>query len=276
VNDARLMKRDQFLEAVDTAPVLMGILNLTPDSFSDGGSYKSDDEAIARALAMKTEGAAVIDVGAESTRPGATPLSEDEELGRLAPILARICDALTVAVSIDTYTSAVARSAAEAGVSVINDILGLQGEPDMAKVVADTGCAVIVMHNRDAVDPQIDIIRDILRFFERSLQIAQRAGIPDRHVILDPGFGFGKTMEQNYAILAHLGAFSELGRPILAGLSRKRMIGHVLAAETDSRLIGTVCANVLALVAGARVLRVHDVADHADALRVFAAMGNAK
>lgn len=276
MTDARLTKRDRFLAAVDAAPVLMGILNLTPDSFSDGGSYGSAEAAIARALQMQAQGAAIIDVGAESTRPGATPLSQQDELARLAPVLGPLCAALSVAVSIDTYKAEVARAAAGAGVSVINDIWGLQRDPDMAGVVAETGCAVVAMHNRDAADPGIDIIDDILRFFDRSLRIARQAGIPDRHVILDPGFGFGKTLAQNYTILARLDAFAAFGCPILLGLSRKRMIGHVLASETDSRVIATVCANLLGAAAGARILRVHDVAEHADALRILAAMEKAK
>ncbi|MBD3677944.1 MAG: dihydropteroate synthase [Rhodobacteraceae bacterium] len=254
----------------------MGILNVTPDSFSDGGSYKTDEEIVARAIQMSQEGAAIVDVGAESTRPGATPVSQEDELRRLAPVLGSICEDVPVAVSIDTYKSTVARVAAEQGAAVINDIWGLQRDPEMASVVAGTGSAVIAMHNRETIDPELDIIEDILRFFELSLQIARKAGIPDHHVILDPGMGFGKTFEQNYAILAKLGRLAEFGRPILLGLSRKRMIGRALTNETDSRLIGTISANALGLANGARILRVHDVSEHADALRIFCAMENAQ
>ncbi|MCA8881241.1 MAG: dihydropteroate synthase [Rhodobacteraceae bacterium] len=254
----------------------MGILNLTPDSFSDGGRYASAEAAIAEARRMHTEGAAIVDVGAESTRPGATPITAEEELARLGPVLDPVCETLPVAVSIDTYKAVVARQAVGLGAAVINDVWGLQRDPEMAYAVAETESAVIIMHNRDAADESVDILDDISRFFERSLRLARAAGVPDRHVLLDPGIGFGKTIAQNYTILAHLRRLSVFGRPILLGLSRKRMIGHVLDTDIDGRLIGTVAANVLGLAAGARVLRVHDVAEHHDAIRIFKANEAAK
>tara|TARA_Y100000815_G_scaffold264654_1_gene280567 strand:- start:241 stop:1071 length:831 start_codon:yes stop_codon:yes gene_type:complete len=274
--DLRLSKRDAFLAAVEAAPVVMGILNVTPDSFSDGGQHEEPAAAIAGALRMEKEGAAIIDIGAESTRPGATPLSETEELARLGHVLRPICDALTVAVSIDTYKAAVARKAAALGVSVVNDICGLQGDPDMAFATADTGCALVAMHNREAADACTDIVDDVLRFFERTLRLAREAGIPERHVILDPGFGFGKTLEQNYAVLAHLDRLAVFDRPILLGLSRKRMIGAALKTDVGDRLFGTLGANVLGLANGARVLRVHDVRAHADAIRIYNAVEAAR
>lgn len=272
MDSPRLTRRDAFLDAVEAGPVVMGILNLTPDSFSDGGRHDTAAAARDHALRMAREGAAIVDIGAESTRPGATPVAEAEELARLAPVLGPICAALPVAVSIDTYKARVARRAAEAGAAVINDVWGLQGDPQMAATVAETGCAVIAMHNRRDVDPGLDILDEVRRFFERSLEIAAAAGIPDRHVILDPGIGFGKTLKQNYALLAGLPTLGRFGRPILLGLSKKRMIGEVLEVPTEGRLIGTLAANVLGLAGGARVLRVHDVAEHVAAVKIFRAM----
>lgn len=274
--DLRLTKRDQFLNAIETSPVVMGILNVTPDSFSDGGQHSSAEAAMASALRMQAEGAAIIDIGAESTRPGAASVSRKDEIARLEPVLDTLCETLRIAVSADTYKADVARRAAGMGVSVINDIWGLQGDPDMASVAAETGCALIAMHNRESTDPEIDILDDILRFFDRTLRIARAVGIPERSVILDPGFGFGKTLEQNYAVLARLDRLAALGRPILLGLSRKRMIGHVLNAEVDARLIGTLTANILGLAHGARVLRVHDVGEHVDAVKIYGAMEAAR
>jgi dihydropteroate synthase len=274
--DARLSKREAFLAAVETTPVVMGILNVTPDSFSDGGRHDSVAAAVEAALRMEAEGAGIIDIGAESTRPGAIPVPEEEELARLGHLLEPVCAALSIAASIDTYKAAVVRKAAEQGVSVVNDIWGLQGDPDMAHATAETGCALVAMHNRDGMDAEIDIVEDVLRFFDRTLRLASSAGIPERYVILDPGFGFGKTVEQNYAVLAQLDRFSVFGRPILLGLSRKRMIGAALEAGVADRLFGTLGANVLGLAHGARVLRVHDVRAHSDVIRIYNAMEAAR
>jgi dihydropteroate synthase len=267
--DPRIEKRDAFLGAIAASPAVMGILNVTPDSFSDGGRHDATQDALAHARLMQAQGAAIIDIGAESTRPGASPVSQGDEKARLAPILAPLCSDLNVAVSIDTYKAAIAAYAADQGVSVINDIWGLQKDHDMAHVVADTGCAIVAMHNRDTADETIDILEDIDRFFEKTMQIAQQAGIREDHIILDPGFGFGKTTRQNYAILAGLAQLHRFGRPLLLGLSRKRMIGHALNADTDQRLIGTLGANMLGLTKGARVLRVHDVAEHMQTITIF-------
>lgn len=269
---SRAAKRDAFLAALEAGPVVMGILNVTPDSFSDGGRHDRADAALERARRMHREGAAIVDVGAESTRPGAVPLTAAQELARLEPVLGPICDAVPVAVSIDTYKASVARRAAALGASVLNDVRGLQGDPGMAAAAAETGCAVIAMHARHEVDPGLDILADIRASFERSLGLAATAGVPERHVILDPGIGFGKTLEQNYEVLAGLAALSDLGRPVLLGLSRKSMIGRVLDVGPDDRLAGTVAANTIGLMGGARVLRVHDVAEHVHAVRIFEAM----
>lgn len=267
--DDRLTKRDAFLAAVKAGPVVMGIVNITPDSFSDGGLHAAPQAALAGAKRMAAEGAAIVDIGAESTRPGATPLSAKDELARLDPALRAICDAVDVAVSVDTYKAQVAQRAAQAGAAVINDVWGLQHDPDMADVVAQTDCALILMHNRKNVAQDIDIMNDISKFFERSLTLAAQAGIPEHHIILDPGIGFGKTLEQNYRILNQLGDLRRFGLPLLLGLSRKRMIGEITKTEAQDRLPGTLAANVLGLRNGADILRVHDVAAHVSALQIF-------
>jgi dihydropteroate synthase len=269
--DRRSIHRDKFLNALKSAPRLMAILNVTPDSFSDGGRHFDPATAVARAHAMVAEGAAIIDVGGESTRPGHLPVSETEELRRVAPVLEALAD-LDVAVSIDTAKAAVAREAARLGASAINDIWGLQRDPDMADAVAETGSAVVVMHNRDAVDPTIDILDDVERFFERSLGLAAAAGVPFGRILLDPGIGFGKTPEQNHSCIWNLDRFLKLGAPILVGLSRKSFLGRILGVEVDRRLPGTLAADMIALMRGASVLRVHDVAEHRDALAVFSAL----
>ena len=252
----------------------MGILNVTPDSFSDGGRHYDPAVAIARARAMVGEGAAIIDIGGESTRPGHLPVSQDEELRRVVPVLEALSD-LDAPISIDTAKAAVAREAARLGASVINDIWGLQRDPGMADAVAETGSAVVVMHNRDEADPAIDILDDVERFFARSLNLAAAAGVPFSRILLDPGIGFGKTPEQNHSCIFNLDRFLGLGAPILVGLSRKSFLGRILGVEVDRRLAGTLAANTIALMRGASVLRVHDVAENRDALAVFAALKRA-
>jgi dihydropteroate synthase len=272
--DRRAFHRDQFLSALKQSPQLMGVLNVTPDSFSDGGRHFSPVAAVDRARAMVAEGAAVVDVGGESTRPGHHPVSTDEELKRLAPVLEALSD-LDAPISIDTAKSAVAREAARLGASVVNDIWGLQRDPDMAEAVAETGSAVVVMHNRDQADETIDILDDVERFFERSLNLAAAAGVPLSRILLDPGIGFGKTPRQNHACIWNLERFRRFGAPILVGLSRKSFIGRITGAEVDRRLAGTLAADTIALMRGASVLRVHDVAENREALEVFAALKGA-
>ena len=265
------LHRDKFLGALKASPQLMGILNVTPDSFSDGGRHFDPAAAVARARAMVAEGAAIVDVGGESTRPGHAPVSEAEELRRVTPVLEALAG-LDAPISIDTAKAAVAREAARLGASVINDIWGLERDPDMADAVAETGSAVVVMHNRDAADPTIDILDDVERFFERSLGLAAAAGVPFGRILLDPGIGFGKTPEQNHSCIWNLDRFLRFGAPILVGLSRKSFIGRILGVEVDRRLPGTLAADTIALMRGASVLRVHDVAENRDALAVFAAL----
>jgi dihydropteroate synthase len=253
-------------------PAVMGVLNVTPDSFSDGGRFVAPESALAQARRMITEGADIIDIGAESTRPyGAQPVSAEEELQRLQPVLGRVV-ALGAPVSIDSMKSTVVAWALGAGAAIANDVWGLQRDPDMAKVVAEHGVPVIVMHNRDRADASIDIMRDIAAFFTRSLDIAAQAGIPGSHIVLDPGIGFGKTPEQSLIVLARLGELRRFGLPLLIGASRKRFISTITPSEADQRLGGSIAAHVLAAGNGARIIRTHDVSETVQALRVAAAI----
>jgi dihydropteroate synthase len=258
-------------------PIVMGILNVTPDSFSDGGQFIDPDAAIVHAQRMVAEGADVLDAGAESTRPygGAVPVSLEEELRRLTPILPAVV-ALGVPVSIDTIKARVAAWAVERGATIVNDVWGLQRDLDMARVVAELGVPVIVMHNRDAADPTIDIVADVQVFFARSLDIAARAGIRRDRIVLDPGVGFGKTPEQSMAVIAQLDAFKSFGLPLLVGASRKRFINSVVPSSPDQRLGGSIAAHLLAVRKGAAIVRVHDVAETVQALRVDTALTGAR
>ncbi len=273
--DRRARHRDTFLGALKTSPQLMGILNVTPDSFSDGGRHSDLAAAVARAKAMVAEGAAIVDVGGESTRPGHVPVSEDEELRRVVPALEALGAELDAPISIDTSKARVAREAARLGACVINDVWGLQRDPGMADAVAETGSAVVIMHNREEKDPAIDILDDVERFFERSLNLAAGAGVPFSRILLDPGVGFGKTRQQNHACIWNLDRFRRFGAPILVGLSRKSFIGGIIDAEIDRRLPGTLAADTIALMRGASVLRVHDVTENRAALAVFMALEGA-
>jgi dihydropteroate synthase len=253
-------------------PAVMGVLNVTPDSFSDGGQFSAPENALAQAGRMIAEGADIIDIGAESTRPyGAQPVSAEEELQRLRPVLGEVV-ALSIPVSIDSMKSAVVAWALGAGAVIANDVWGLQRDPGMAKVIAEHKATVIVMHNRDRADPAIDIIRDIEAFFARSLDIAARAGIPGSHIVLDPGIGFGKTPEQSITVLARFDELREFGLPLLVGASRKRFISTVTPSEPHQRLGGSIAAHVLAVRKGARIVRTHDVSETVQALRVAAAI----
>ena len=250
----------------------MGVLNVTPDSFSDGGQFIAPERALAQARRMIAEGADVIDIGAESTRPyGAQPVTADEELQRLQPILADVV-ALGVPVSIDSMKSAVVAWALDAGAAVANDVWGLQRDPDMAKLLAAHHSPVIVMHNRDSVDPDINIMKDMAAFFTRSLEIAGQAGISRENIVLDPGIGFGKTPEQSMTALARLDELGAFGLPLLVGASRKRFISSVIPSEPHQRLGGSIAAHLIAARGGARIIRTHDVAETVQALRVAAAI----
>src|SRR5579871_4994793 len=241
---------------------VMGVLNVTPDSFSDGGQFYAPGPAIRHAQRLVSDGADIIDVGAESTRPygGASPVSEDEEIRRLKPILREVVK-LGVPVSIDSMKAKVVAFALEAGSAIANDVWGLQRDPEMAAVVAAHDIPVIVMHNRDAADPAIDIMKDIADFFARSLDIAAKAGIAAGNIVLDPGIGFGKTAEQSMIALARLEQLKAFGLPILVG-----------AAEAEERLGGSIAAHLIAVQRGAAIIRAHDVAETVQALRLAAAI----
>jgi dihydropteroate synthase len=253
-------------------PAVMGVLNITPDSFSDGGRFMAPERALAQATRMIAQGADIIDIGAESTRPyGAQPVSAHEELQRLQPVLAAVV-ALGTPVSIDSMKSEVVAWALGRGARIANDVWGLQRDPDMANVVARHGGPVIVMHNRERADAGIDIMQDIAAFFARSLDIAAKAGIPESHIVLDPGIGFGKTHSQSMTVLARLDQLRGFGLPLLVGASRKKFIGTVVPSEPDQRLGGSIAAHLLAAKSGARIIRTHDVVETVQALKVAAAI----
>jgi len=258
-------------------PLVMGILNVTPDSFADGGRFADPGEAISHAERMIAEGADIIDVGGESTRPypGMQPVSAEEELARLLPVLPQVVR-MGVPVSIDTMKAEVAARAAATGAAIVNDVWGLQRDPDMAGVVASHNVPVVVTHNRDAVDPALDILADIENFFSRSLEIAWRAGISRDRIVLDPGIGFGKTPEQSLTAIAGLHRLRDFGLPLLIGLSRKRFINAVVPSAPQDRLGGSIAGAVLAVLDGAAIVRVHDVAETVQALRVAAAIRAAR
>lgn len=261
----------------DGRTVVMGVLNITPDSFSDGGRFLDPETALAHGRRMVAEGADILDIGAESTRPygGAERISREEEWERLRPILPAVVD-LGVPVSIDTMKATVAARALAIGAAVVNDVWGLQRDPDMARVIAEHGAAVIIMHNREAEDGSIDIMADIEAFFSRSLEIAERAGIAREQIVLDPGIGFGKTQAQSITVIARLARLQGFGLPVLIGLSRKRFIASVVPSEPHQRLGGSIAANLLATLAGATFVRVHDVAETVQALRVMTAIRTAR
>jgi dihydropteroate synthase len=254
-------------------PAVMGVLNVTPDSFSDGGQFVAPERALAQARRMVAEGADIIDIGAESTRPygGAEPVSADEELKRLQPILPEVV-ALGIPVSIDSMKAAVVAWALDAGAAIANDVWGLQRDPDMAGLLAAHHSPVIVMHNRDRADAGIDIMQDIAAFFRRSLEIAAKAGISRENIVLDPGIGFGKTPEQSITALARLNELEVFGLPLLVGASRKRFISSIVPSEPDQRLGGSIAAHLAAAKGGARIIRTHDVSETVQALRVAAAI----
>jgi dihydropteroate synthase len=254
-------------------PLVMGILNLTPDSFSDGGRFLDPDRAVAHARTMVADGADIIDIGAESTRPygGAVRVSAQEERQRLEPVLAAVC-ALGTPVSIDTMKAEVASWALGRGAAMVNDVWGLQRDPDMAAVVAAHDTPVVIMHNREAADPALDIMADIEAFFARSLALAQQAAIARERIVLDPGIGFGKTPDQSITAIARLARLKAFGRPLLVGASRKRFIDTLSPAPPDRRIGGSIAAHVLSVLNGAAILRVHDVAETVQALKVVDAV----
>jgi dihydropteroate synthase len=262
-------------------PRVMGVLNVTPDSFSDGGHYLALDRALARAREMVAEGAAVVDVGGESTRPGAAAVVTVEELRRVMPVIEALAAELPVPVSIDTSTPEVMRAACAAGAGLINDVRALV-RPGALEAAAEAGVPVCLMHMQGEPgtmqdSPRYhDVAAEVKAFLEARVQACERAGIPRGRLLLDPGFGFGKTLEQNLALLNKLDWLAATGLPVVVGLSRKSMIGRLLDAPVERRQHGSVAAAVLAVLRGARLVRAHDVRAHVDALAVTQAVMNAR
>jgi len=258
-------------------PLVMGVLNVTPDSFSDGGQFIEPRAAIGHAREMVADGADILDIGAESTRPygGMQPVCATDERARLAPVLGAVIK-LGVPVSIDTLKATIAAWALDEGAAVVNDVWGLQRDPHMASLIAKRRVPVIVMHNRDTADPNIDIVSDALTFFARSLEIAAQAGISRDNIVIDPGIGFGKTPEQSIVCIARLAEFKKFGLPILLGASRKKFINSVVSSQPQERIGGSLAAHLFGVENGAAIVRVHDVKETVQALRVHAAIRNAQ
>lgn len=257
-----------------SVPRIMGILNVTPDSFSDGGQFTSLDIALQQAEQMLNEGASIIDIGGESTRPGAADVSLEDELDRVIPVIEAIKQRFDALVSIDTSKAAVMEVAVANGADLINDVRALQN-PGCVEVAAKAQVPICLMHMQGLPrtmqdNPQYeDVVADVKQFFVERITVCERAGIDRNNIILDPGFGFGKTLEQNYQLLANQKQLLDLGLPVLAGISRKSMIGNLLNRPVEERLAGSLSAAVIAAMNGARIIRVHDVKETVDAIKVL-------
>lgn len=271
------LRAGEFLITLDR-PVLVGILNVTPDSFSDGGRFHSNDEAADHALRMVEAGAAMLDIGAESSRPGAVPVTEEEETERLLPVLEKIVRHCRVPISVDTTKADVARRAIEAGASLINDISALRFDPAMGELAAKTGVGLILMHmpgTPQTMQQQaayVDVVSEVATYLTERRAAAEAIGVKSEQIVLDPGFGFGKLVPHNLALLDRLPELCDLGRPLLVGLSRKSFIGQVTGRPVTEREFGTAAAVALAVERGANLLRVHDVAHMADTVKFAEAM----
>ncbi len=259
-----------------SVPAVMGILNITPDSFYDGGKIRSDEDVLKRVEQMLAEGAAIIDVGAVSTRPGADEVSQAEERQRLLPVIQRIKKHFPESIlSIDTYRSEIAREAIQAGGHIINDISSGNMDPEMPATIAELKVPYIMMHMQGTpatmqIDPQYsDVVEEIFTFFRGKVNMLKQLGVY-QNIIIDPGFGFGKTVEHNFLLLKHLERFCSLGFPVMAGISRKSMVNRVLKTKPDNALNGTTALHVIALMNGASILRVHDVKEAAEAIKLVA------
>jgi len=258
-------------------PHVMGIVNITPDSFSDGGRYASTEKAIAHAMQLVADGADILDIGGESTRPGATPVSLEEELSRVIPVIEELVGKAGIAISIDTYKPEVMRQAILAGVDIVNDVRALQ-EPGALEIVAQSNAGVCLMHMKGTpqtmqIEPVYDdVVAEVTDFLQERLLAAESAGIAADRIVLDPGFGFGKRTAHNLALLQDLAAIKALGRPLLVGLSRKSVLGQLLGNDVDERLHASIAASVISVMKGASIVRVHDVKATADALKVVAAV----
>ena len=261
-------------------PLIMGVVNVTADSFYDGGRYAEPERAIVHAIELVEQGADILDIGAESTRPGAQPVNEEDELARVMPVVAELARRVTVPISVDTTKSRVAQSALDAGASIVNDVSALRWDEKMASVVARSGAAVVLMHMQGT--PQTmqtaptydDVVAEVARFLGERMQAALEAGIAKTNIVLDPGIGFGKLLEHNLELLNRLRELAMLDRPLLVGVSRKAFIGRMVGRAAAHREWGTAAAVALAVDRGARILRVHDVAMMTDVVKVAAAIGS--
>ncbi|MBM7555150.1 dihydropteroate synthase [Thalassobacillus pellis] len=251
--------------------LVMGILNVTPDSFSDGGKYNDVDKAVEQAIQLERDGAHIIDIGGESTRPGHAPVGEQEELQRVLPAIEAVAANVSIPISIDTYKAEVARQAIEAGADIINDVWGAKKDKNMAKVAADYGVPIIIMHNRDNNDYE-NLLVDMLEDLKESIAIGKQAGVKEENIILDPGVGFAKTQADNLMVMRHLDVFNQLGYPILLGTSRKRFIGSVLDLPAEDRMEGTGATVCMGLAKGVHIVRVHDVKPIARMVKMMDAM----
>jgi dihydropteroate synthase len=258
--------------ALTATPLVMGIVNVTPDSFSDGGLLESTEAAIAHGARLAAEGAGLVDVGGESTRPGHAAVDAQTEMARVLPVIAGLAR-IGVTVSIDSYKAQVAEAALAAGASIVNDVWGAQRDPRIAEVAARAGAPIVLMHNRDAADASLDIFEEVTRFLERSIAIATAAGVPRSQIIVDPGIGFGKTVRQNLDLIRDLDRLSVLGCPILLGASRKSTLGRITGRKIPAeRLAASIAAHLYGASRGAAIIRAHDVAEHIDALKTWAAI----
>ncbi|MBP5530127.1 MAG: dihydropteroate synthase [Lachnospiraceae bacterium] len=252
---------------------VMGILNVTPDSFSDGGQYTDKDAALKRALQMAEEGADIIDIGGESTRPGYTPVSAEIQIERVIPIIKEIKKKIDIPVSVDTYDAKVARAALEAGCDIVNDIWGLRKDPDMAKAIAEYDAFCVLMHNRETPDYN-NFMTDVLADCAKMIGTAVNAGIKEEKIIIDPGVGFGKTLEQNLCVIKYLEDFKNLDVPVLLGTSRKSVIGLTLDLPVEERLEGTLATTVMAVMKGINFVRVHDIKENVRTIKMTEAIMN--
>lgn len=257
----------RFLD-IGAKALVMGIVNATPDSFSDGGQFIDPERAVEQALRMLSEGASIIDVGGESTRPGATPVSPEQEQARILPVISALAKASDTLISVDTYREETARLAVAAGAHIVNDVWGLQREPGIADLAAETGAGLVIMHTGREREKNPDVIADQFEFLEKSLQIARQAGVADNQILLDPGFGFAKDSEENLQLMVRLSELHALGFPLLVGTSRKRFVGYVSGKDSEARDAATAATSVALRLKGAALFRVHNVAINADALAV--------
>lgn len=269
------MKIGKYNFDLKNDPIIMGILNVTPDSFSDGGKWDNIDAALKHTEDMIRDGAKIIDVGGESTRPGYTLISDEEEISRVVPVIEKIKENFDVPISLDTYKTNVARAGVEAGADMINDVWGLKWKDrDMADLVAKSKAAVCIMHNKDNISYS-NYVEDVLAELKESIDIAHKAGVNDSQIVVDPGVGFGKDYEQNLLIIKYVDRLKELSYPVLLGTSRKSVIGLTLDVDKDNRMAGTVATTVMGYERGCSIFRVHDVKENYEALMMAKAILNA-